>query len=251
MSSGLFNNLFNNNGFDNPTQHLKKNFNLTPPQNSAFGNLTPQQNSNFGNLTPQHTEIFELLSILCLPMPENEINYYKKIFKLNNSNINRDIYKIIMNCDNPSNIINIQPNTLFISRIFNNYQEISFIDRKDLVNLNPNDKWTIYDNNELYCVILKICKNLDADDMSNFYITKAFAKYLKNKIQKWDILKVKDISIDFLIICKEELLIYLIHRLRSKLEISEINTITTLPFSEYLHSHINENDISLFQLNYQ
>jgi hypothetical protein len=74
---------------------------------------------------------------------------------------------------------------------------------------------------------------------------------IKNKIQKWDILKVKDISIDFLIICKEELLMYLIHRLRSKLEISEINTITTLPFSEYLHSHINENDISLFQLNYQ
>ena len=232
-----------------------------PPQNNAFGNLPqppqnngnltqPPQNSAFDNLT-QHPP--EILSILCLPMPEDEINYYKTIFNLNNSNINRDIYKIIMNCNNPSNITNIQPNTLFINRIYNNYQEIAFIDRKDLVNLNPNDKWKIYDDNELFYFILKICKKNDNEnDMTNFYITKAFATYLNTKIKNWDILKVKDLSIDFLILCKEELLKYLMHRLRStKLEISEINTITTSPFSDYLHSHIIENDISLFQINYQ
>ena len=248
-----------NNAFGNLTPPPQNNAfgNLTqpPPQNNAFGNLTqpPPQNNAFGNLTQPPPQPLEILSILCLPMPEDEINYYKTIFNLNNSNINRDIYKIIMNCNNPSNITNIQPNTLFINRIYNNYQEIAFIDRKDLVNLNPNDNWKFYDDNELFYFILKICKKNDNEnDMTNFYITKAFAIYLNTKIKNWDILKVKDLSIDFLILCKEELLKYLIHRLRSsKLEISEINTITTSPFSDYLNSHINKNDISLFQINYQ
>ena len=157
-----------------------------------------------------------------------------------------------MNCENPSNIINIEPNTLFITKKSSEsseYEEIAFIDRSDLLKLN--DKWTIYDSNDLFYNILKIGKMIDGTSIQNLYITKAFGKYLKTKINEWDISKVKDLSIDFLIICKEELGKYLIHRLKSKLTIDEINTITTSPFSEHLDSYINKNDISLFIKNYQ
>ena len=273
-SNGAFGNLTqtNSNGvFGNLTQPTNSNGvfgNLTqqPPPNSngAFGNLTqqPPPNSNgafdTNNYHIEQKPPFEIQSVICLPISENvlpisemQFNHYILLSKLFNSNINRDIYKIIMNCENPSNIINIKPNTLFITKKSSEYEEIAFIDRSDLLKLNPNDKWTIYDNNELFYNILKIGKIIDGTSITNFYITKAFGKYLKTKINEWNISKVKDLSIDFLIICKEEIGIYLIHRLRSKLTIDEINTITTSPFSEYLDSYISKNDISIFQLNYQ